>query len=77
MPTKRELLLSLRKGFEELELRDRACLNSLRDRGNMIIRRVFGPESSYSERLTRFGAGAPPAMVPPLRGRYAPFGSCN
>jgi hypothetical protein len=30
-----------------------------------------------AEVLARFGAGAPPAMVPPLRGRYAPFGSCN
>ncbi len=28
-----------------------------------------------AEVLARFGAGAQPAMVPPLRGRYAPFGS--
>lgn len=52
MPTHEELLLSLRDGFERLELFDRAELNSLRDRGQMIIRLVFGPDSSYSERLS-------------------------
>jgi hypothetical protein len=52
MPTDRELLESLRDGFEQLELFDRARLNSLRDRGQMIIGRVFGPDSPYIERLT-------------------------
>ncbi len=37
MPTDRELLKSLRDGFEQLKLFDRARLNSLRDRGQMII----------------------------------------
>jgi len=52
MPTNKELLLSLRGGFEELELFDDSGLNALRDRGQMIIRRTFGPESSYSDRLS-------------------------
>jgi hypothetical protein len=47
----RELLLSLRKGFEELEPLDELWLNSLRDRGRMIIRRVFGEDSAYIQRL--------------------------
>jgi predicted nucleotide-binding protein len=52
MPTDSELLESLRDGFEQLNLFDRARLNSLRDRGQMIIGRVFGPDSPYIERLT-------------------------
>lgn len=52
MPTNRELLLSLRDGFEQLELFDRVELNSLRNRGQMYIRRVFGPDSPYIERLS-------------------------
>jgi predicted nucleotide-binding protein len=51
-PTNKELLESLREEFKQLELFDRARLNSLRDRGQMIIRRVFGPDSSYSARLS-------------------------
>jgi hypothetical protein len=49
MPTNRELLISLRKGFEDLEVFDDSGLNALRDRGQMIIRRVFGEDSSYGE----------------------------
>jgi hypothetical protein len=52
MPTDRELLESLRDGFEQLKLFDKARLNSLRDRGQMIIGRVFGPDSPYIVRLT-------------------------
>lgn len=52
MPTNRELLESLRDGFEQLELGDSATLNGLKNRGQMIIRRVFGPNSSYSEQLS-------------------------
>jgi predicted nucleotide-binding protein len=52
MRTEIELLESLRDGFEQLELFDRATLNSLRNRGQMIIGRVFGPDSSYNERLS-------------------------
>ncbi len=53
MPTDRELLLSLRKGFEELEPFDGSRLNALRNRGQMIIRRVFGASGAYySERLS-------------------------
>lgn len=52
MPTDSELLESLRDGFEQLNLFDRARLNSLRDRGQMIIGRVFGSDSPYIERLT-------------------------
>jgi hypothetical protein len=47
-----ELLLSLRKGFEDLELFDRAGFNSLRDRGNMIIGRLLGEDSPNEERLS-------------------------
>lgn len=53
MRTHKELLLSLRGGFEQLELFDRAKLNGLKDRGQMIIRRAFGQDSVYSERLSR------------------------
>lgn len=52
MPTDSELLESLRDGFEQLNLFDRVRLNSLRDRGQMIIGRVFGSDSPYIERLT-------------------------
>ena len=52
MPTNRELLLSLRDEFEQLELFDQARLNSLRERAPMIIERVFGENSSYYERLS-------------------------
>jgi predicted nucleotide-binding protein len=52
MPTNKELLLSLREGFEQLECFDDSGLNILRDRAQMIIRRIFGPGSSYSERLS-------------------------
>jgi hypothetical protein len=47
----RELLLSMRKAFAELEPLDESGLNSLRDRGRMIIRRVFGEDSAYIEQL--------------------------
>lgn len=52
MPTNKELLESLRDGFEQLELFDGPRLNSLRDRGRMIIGRVFGNDSPYIERLS-------------------------
>lgn len=52
MPTDRELLESLRDEFEKLEPFDRAGLNSLRDRGQMIIRRVFGADSTYMGQLS-------------------------
>jgi predicted nucleotide-binding protein len=52
MPTDRELLESLRDEFEKLEPFDRAGLNSLRDSGQMIIRRVFGADSTYMGQLS-------------------------
>jgi predicted nucleotide-binding protein len=52
MARNEELLQSLRYGFEQLDQFDRARLNRLRDRGQMIIRRIFGPDSPYIERLT-------------------------
>jgi predicted nucleotide-binding protein len=52
MSTHKELLLSLHDGFEQLELFDDSGLNALRVRGQMIIRRVFGTDSSYSEQLS-------------------------
>jgi hypothetical protein len=52
MPTNKELLEPLRDEFEHLELFDRATLNGLRNRGQMIIQRVFGPDSSYREQLS-------------------------
>jgi predicted nucleotide-binding protein len=52
MPTNKGLLLSLREKFDQLELFDDSGLNALRDRGRMIIRRVFGADSSYSERFS-------------------------
>lgn len=52
MPTRKELLLSLREGFEQLQLFDTTELNSLRDRARMRIRRVFGEGSPYIDRLS-------------------------
>jgi hypothetical protein len=42
MPTNRELLQSLRDGFEQLALFDQLELNSLGERARMIIERVLG-----------------------------------
>jgi predicted nucleotide-binding protein len=73
MPTKRELLLSLRKGFEKLETFDRARLNGLKDRGNMIIRRVFGEDSPYEKRLSGISfRGAGVAIVSSSGGSVTP-----
>ena len=47
----KELLLSLRHGFENLELFNRPRLNSLQDRARMIIERIFGEGSSYYDQL--------------------------
>ena len=52
MSRDKELLFSLRHGFENLEVFDRVRLNSLQDRARMIIERVFGEESTYYERLS-------------------------
>ncbi len=52
MPTNRELLESLRDGFERLEVFDSSELNSLRNRGEMLIRRIFGEDSPHAERLS-------------------------
>ena len=52
MPTNRELLQSLRDGFEQLALFDELELNSLGERARMIIERVFGRNKSYYERLS-------------------------
>ncbi len=48
---KRELLEELRAGFERLEAFDDVELNSLRSRGRMVVGRVFGEDSSYTEEL--------------------------
>ncbi len=61
MPTNSELLISLRKGFEDLEVFDDSGLNALRDRGQMSIRRVFGENSSYGD--------DPPILSSTARGR--------
>jgi hypothetical protein len=75
MPTDKEKLLSLRKGFEDLQLFEGATLNTLRRRGQVIIGRVFGEDSPYKEQLSgisfrggggvaivsTFGAGESPA----------------
>jgi predicted nucleotide-binding protein len=53
IPTNEELLASLREEFEQLEPGDKGKLNSLRDRGQMYIRRIFGSDSPYSEQLER------------------------
>jgi hypothetical protein len=63
MPTNKELLLSLRDGFEKLNLFDDPGLNALRRRGQMIIRRVFGPDSSYSEGLSNIVFYPPPPLI--------------
>jgi hypothetical protein len=55
MSKNRAILLSLRKGFEDLETLDASGLNSLRDRGRMIIRRVFGEDSPYVQRFFDIG----------------------
>jgi predicted nucleotide-binding protein len=52
MSTNKELLESLRDGFDRLQVFDNSELNSLRDRGHMIIRRAFGEDSSYNKRLS-------------------------
>ena len=51
LPANEELLASLREGFEQLALFDWGRLKSLRDRGQMYIRGIFGPNSPYSEEL--------------------------
>jgi len=53
MRTNKELLLSLRVEFEQLQVFDEPGLNSLRVRASMIIRRVFGENSLYNERLSK------------------------
>ncbi len=64
MPTQRELLLSLRGEFEQLQVFDQSGLNSLRERASMIIRRVFGEESSYGAQISkiRFRPGSVPIV---------------
>lgn len=52
MPTNKELLKSLRDGFEQLQVFDSAGLKSIRSRGEMIIGRVFGEDSPYIKRLS-------------------------
>lgn len=52
MPTNKELLESLRNDFVGLELFDRARLRGLQGRGQMLIGRVFGEGSPYSEMLS-------------------------
>jgi Predicted nucleotide-binding protein containing TIR-like domain len=51
MPTNKELLESLRGGFELLEVFDWATLNSVRNRAEMLVRHLFGDDSPYIERL--------------------------
>ena len=53
MPTNKELLRSLREGFEHLDLFDRSNLNSLRNRGQMLIGRVFGGNGLYKYPLSK------------------------
>lgn len=74
MPANRELLESLRDSFENLEVLDKPGLNSLRDRAHMIIRRVFGANSPYLERLSkiRFHPGSVPIVSSSGRGSVSP-----
>lgn len=51
MQTHKELLLSLREGFEQLDAFDSTGVNALGRRGEMIIRRVFGEDSQYIEQF--------------------------
>jgi hypothetical protein len=69
MRINKELLLSLRDEFEQLQVFDQSELNSLRERARMIIRRAFGEDSSYMAQLskTRFSPGSVP-IVSPLGG---------
>jgi hypothetical protein len=53
MPTNKELLRSLREGFEQLDPFDRSNLNSLRNRGQMLIGRVFGGNGLYKDQLSK------------------------
>jgi hypothetical protein len=55
MPPNKELLLSLRTGFEQLELFDQPSLNSLRNRGRTILGQVFGEDSPYKDQLSNIG----------------------
>jgi hypothetical protein len=52
MPTNKELLRSLRDGFEQLDTFDRSSLNSLRNRGQMSLGWVFGGNSLYKYQLS-------------------------
>src|SRR5918995_3668108 len=47
MPTKRELIESLRDGFVNLTYADEARLDQLLRRGEMILRRTYGTDSPY------------------------------
>lgn len=72
MPTHKELLQSLRDGFVRLQVRDESRLNSLRDRGQMIIRRAFGADSPYSERLSSIEFHYTGAYITTLGGPESP-----
>jgi hypothetical protein len=53
MPTNKDLLRCLREGFEYLEPFDRSSLNSLGNRGQMFIARVFGENSLCKDQLSK------------------------
>lgn len=55
MPTDRSLLESLRDGFANLEYGDEDTLSRLRNRGRMILRRIYGEPSEPYERLAYAG----------------------
>jgi hypothetical protein len=55
MPTNKELLRSLREGFEQLDTFDRSNLNNLRHCGQMLIGRVFGGNGLYKDQISNIG----------------------
>ena len=65
MPTKRELLKSVREDFQQLEMFDRVGLKRVQGRAEMIVERVFGPDTRYIQRLQqiKFSPGAAPFAV--------------
>ena len=53
MPTNKELLWSLRERFEQIDHLDSSHLNSLKNRGQELIGRVFGGNGLYKYQLSK------------------------
>src|SRR5215216_3611222 len=76
MQTNRELLETLRDGLEELPVFDKSELDRLMTRGEMLVRRIFGSDSRYIQKLAsiEFSRSLPIAIS---SSRYSNFPSQN